>query len=247
MSIAIIGGSGLTALEGLEIQRQQMQKTPYGEPSGPLTFGLLNNREIIFLPRHGNPHIIPPHEINYRANVWALRENGVEDIIAINAVGGITSEMSPGKLVIPDQLIDYTWSRQHTFFVKNDKEVVHVDFTVPYTPSLRQQILRAAKSISVDCIDGGTYGATQGPRLETAAEILRMESDGCDLVGMTGMPEAVLARELDLNYACISVVANWAAGKSDELISMESIQEYLHKGMGKVRTLLSATIKDNRT
>ena len=247
MSIAIIGGSGLTALEGLEIQRQQMQKTPYGEPSGPLTFGLLNNREIIFLPRHGNPHIIPPHEINYRANVWALRENGVEDIIAINAVGGITSEMSPGKLVIPDQLIDYTWSRQHTFFVKNDKEVVHVDFTVPYTPSLRQQILRAAKSISVDCIDGGTYGATQGPRLETAAQILRMESDGCDLVGMTGMPEAVLARELDLNYACISVVANWAAGKSDELISMESIQEYLHKGMGKVRTLLSATIKDNRT
>jgi 5'-methylthioinosine phosphorylase len=247
MSIAIIGGSGLTALEGLEIQRQQMQKTPYGEPSGPLTFGLLNNREIIFLPRHGNPHIIPPHEINYRANVWALRENGVEDIIAINAVGGITSEMSPGKLVIPDQLIDYTWSRQHTFFVKNDKEVVHVDFTVPYTPGLRQQILRAAKSISVDCIDGGTYGATQGPRLETAAEILRMESDGCDLVGMTGMPEAVLARELDLNYACISVVANWAAGKSDELISMESIQEYLHKGMGKVRTLLSATIKDNRT
>ena len=247
MSIAIIGGSGLTALEGLEIQRQQMQKTPYGEPSGPLTFGLLNNREIIFLPRHGNPHIIPPHEINYRANVWALRENDVEDIIAINAVGGITSEMSPGKLVIPDQLIDYTWSRQHTFFVKNDKEVVHVDFTVPYTPSLRQQILRAAKSISVDCIDGGTYGATQGPRLETAAEILRMESDGCDLVGMTGMPEAVLARELDLNYACISVVANWAAGKSDELISMESIQEYLHKGMGKVRTLLSATIKDNRT
>lgn len=247
MSIAIIGGSGLTALEGLEIQRQQMQKTPYGEPSGPLTFGLLNNREIIFLPRHGNPHIIPPHEINYRANVWALRENGVVDIIAINAVGGITSEMLPGKLVIPDQLIDYTWSRQHTFFVKNDKEVVHVDFTVPYTPSLRQQILRAAKSISVDCIDGGTYGATQGPRLETAAEILRMESDGCDLVGMTGMPEAVLARELDLNYACISVVANWAAGKSDELISMESIQEYLHKGMGKVRTLLSATIKDNRT
>ena len=247
MSIAIIGGSGLTALEGLEIQRQQMQKTPYGEPSGPLTFGLLNNREIIFLPRHGNPHIIPPHEINYRANVWALRENGVEDIIAINAVGGITSEMSPGKLVIPDQLIDYTWSRQHTFFVKNDKEVVHVDFTVPYTPSLRQQILRAAKSITVDCIDGGTYGATQGPRLETAAEIIRMESDGCDLVGMTGMPEAVLARELDLNYACISVVANWAAGKSDELISMESIQEYLHKGMGKVRTLLSATIKDNRT
>lgn len=247
MSIAIIGGSGLTALEGLEIQRQQMQKTPYGEPSGPLTFGLLNNREIIFLPRHGNPHIIPPHEINYRANIWALSENGVEDIIAINAVGGITSEMSPGKLVIPDQLIDYTWSRQHTFFVKNDKEVVHVDFTVPYTPSLRQQILRAAKSISVDCIDGGTYGATQGPRLETAAEILRMESDGCDLVGMTGMPEAVLARELDLNYACISVVANWAAGKSGELISMESIQEYLHKGMGKVRTLLSATIKDNRT
>lgn len=247
MSIAIIGGSGLTALEGLEIQRQQMQKTPYGEASGPLTFGLLNNREIIFLPRHGNPHIIPPHEINYRANVWALRENGVEDIIAINAVGGITREMSPGKLVIPDQLIDYTWSRQHTFFVKNDKEVVHVDFTVPYTPSLRQQILRAAKSISIDCIDGGTYGATQGPRLETAAEILRMESDGCDLVGMTGMPEAVLARELDLNYACISVVANWAAGKSDELISMESIQEYLHKGMGKVRTLLSATIKDNRT
>ncbi len=242
MSIAIIGGSGLTALEGLEIQRQQMQKTPYGEPSGPLTFGLLNNRDIIFLPRHGNPHAIPPHRINYRANIWALRENGVEDIIAVNAVGGITARMSPGRLVIPSQLIDYTWSRQHTYYEGDGNEVVHVDFTCPYTPELRQQILHASKSIGLECRDGGIYGATQGPRLETAAEIKRMENDGCDLVGMTGMPETVLARELGLNYACICVVANWAAGKTDEIIKMDMIEKNLRDGMIKVRRLLSAAI-----
>jgi len=240
MSIAVIGGSGLAALDGLQITRQQMQKTPYGQPSGPLTFGLLNEREIIFLPRHGNPHVIPPHKINYRANLWALRENGVDEIIAVNAVGGITSEMYPGRLVIPEQLIDYTWSRQHTFFETDGDEVVHVDFTHPYTETLR--LIRAAAEGQLDCFDGGTYGATQGPRLETAAEIRRLEKDGCNVVGMTGMPEAVLARELELSYACVALVANWAAGKSEDLISMDIIQKNLLEGIKNVRKLLAAAV-----
>ncbi|MBM2830725.1 MAG: 5'-methylthioadenosine phosphorylase, partial [Gammaproteobacteria bacterium] len=136
-ALAIIGGSGLTAIRGLEIKRQQMQQTPYGEPSGPLTFGVLNGKEIVFLPRHGNPHVIPPHRINYRANIWALKENGIKNIISVNAVGGITKEMHPGRLVIPEQIIDYTSSRKHTYFEENINEVIHIDFTYPYSEKLR--------------------------------------------------------------------------------------------------------------
>jgi 5'-methylthioinosine phosphorylase len=240
--LAIIGGSGLTALHGLQIKRLQMQKTPYGEPSGPLTFGILNEKEVVFLPRHGNPHMIPPHKVNYRANVWALRENGVKNIIAVNAVGGITQEMYPGRLVIPSQIIDYTWGRNHTYFEDDINEVTHVDFTHPYNENLRQALIKASRKIKCNCHDGGTYGATQGPRLETAAEISKMEQEGCDLVGMTGMPEAALARELELNYASVCLVANWAAGKSDDIITMDIIEKNLHDGIKKVCNLLEATI-----
>jgi 5'-methylthioinosine phosphorylase len=240
--LAIIGGSGLTALKGLKITRQQMQQTPYGELSGPLTLGTLNKKEVVFLPRHGNPHIIPPHKINYRANIWALKENGINNIIAVNAVGGITREMYPGRLVIPSQIIDYTSGRKHTYFEDEINEVTHIDFTRPYNESLRQYLIKASHEIKLNCHDGGTYGATQGPRLETAAEIKRLEQDGCDLVGMTGMPEAALARELELNYTSICLVANWAAGKSDDIITMDIIEKNLHDGINNVCKLLEATI-----
>lgn len=241
-ALAIIGGSGLTALKGLEIKRQQMQQTPYGEPSGPLTFGILSGKEIIFLPRHGNPHMIPPDKINYRANIWALKENDVRNIVSVNAVGGITREMCPGRLAIPEQIIDYTWSRKHTYFEENINAVTHIDFTHPYCEKLRQHLIQAGHTAQLNIFAGGTYGATQGPRLETAAEIMRMEKDGCDLVGMTGMPEAALARELELNYASISVVANWAAGKSEDAITMEMIEQNLRSGIEKACKLLEATI-----
>ncbi len=241
-ALAIIGGSGLTALRGLEIKRQQMQKTPYGEPSGPLTFGILSGKEIVFLPRHGNPHVIPPHKINYRANIWALKENRIKNIISVNAVGGITKEMYPGRLVIPENIIDYTWSRKHTYFEENINEVTHVDFTHPYCEELREHLVKAGRVSNLNIFAGGTYGATQGPRLETATEIKRMERDGCDLVGMTGMPEAALARELELNYASISVVVNWAAGKSVETITMNMIEKNLKSGIEKACQLLEAAI-----
>ena len=240
--LAIIGGSGLTALNGLAITRQQMQQTPYGQPSGPLTFGTFNDKEIVFLPRHGNPHVIPPHKINYRANIWALRENDIRNIIAINAVGGITQEMYPGRLVIPSQIIDYSWGRKHTYFDEDIDRVTHVDCSHPYSDSLRQCLMQAVKDTHIDCFYGGTYGATQGPRLESIAEIRRMETDGCDLVGMTGMPEAALARELQLDYASVCVVANWAAGKSDDIITMDIIETNLQAGISSVCDLLEAVI-----
>lgn len=243
-ALAIIGGSGLTAIRGLEIKRQQMQQTPYGEPSGPLTFGVLNGKEIVFLPRHGNPHVIPPHRINYRANIWALKENGIKNIISVNAVGGITKEMHPGRLVIPEQIIDYTSSRKHTYFEENIDEVIHVDFTYPYSEKLRKHLIEAGRKTKLKIHAGGTYGATQGPRLETAAEIGRMEKDGCDLVGMTGMPEAALARELELDYASISVVVNWAAGKSEGEITMKVIEKNLNSGVEQACQLLEAAIPD---
>lgn len=236
--LAIIGGTGLTSLEGLEITRREVVTTPYGEPSGPLTHGVLAGKEVVFLPRHGDGHTIPPHRINYRANIWALRQIGVKRVVAVAAVGGIRADMAPGCIAIPDQIIDYTWSRGHTFFEDNLTHVTHVDFTHPYCEELRAALIAAGRSAGIAVIENGTYGATQGPRLETAAEINRMERDGCDMVGMTGMPEAALAREAELCYAACAVVANWAAGRSDGEITMEEIEHHLKGGMEKVRTLL---------
>lgn len=242
-NIAIIGGTGLTTLEGLEIVRREVVHTPYGEPSGPLTHGVLNGKQVVFLARHGYGHTIPPHRINYRANVWALREVGVARVIAVAAVGGITPDMGPGMLAVPDQIIDYTWGRASTFFDKDLSHVTHVDFTYPYDQTLRELLLRAGAKAGVQIADGGVYGVTQGPRLETAAEINRMERDGCTIVGMTAMPEAVLAREMDLAYASCAVVANWAAGKGDgSVIEMAEIERTLKDGMEKVRRVLAALV-----
>jgi 5'-methylthioinosine phosphorylase len=240
--LGIIGGSGLTALAGLKVLRRQMQQTPWGEPSGPLVVGEFAGREVIFLPRHGQPHAIPPHKINYRANLWALHEVGVRRILAVNAVGGIDTLAEPGALVIPDQIIDYTWSRAHTYFESGLDQVTHVDFTTPYSEALRELLIAAAADINLGMNPSGTYGATQGPRLETAAEIARLERDGCHVVGMTGMPEAALARELNMEYACVCVVANHAAGKSAEPITMELIQANLNQGMVRAQQLLQAVI-----
>jgi len=244
--LAIIGGSGLTELEGLEIIDELHIETIWGKPSAPIKVGKFNNKEILFLPRHGNPHTIPPHRINYRANIQALKDNDVNEIIAVNAVGGITKNMTPCRIVIPDQLIDYTHGRIDTFYEDNLKEVIHIDFTVPYSESLRQQLTNTAKENNIDLCAGGTYAVTQGPRLETAAEINRYEKDGCDIVGMTSMPEASLAKELEMEYACCSLVVNWAAGKTDEIITMEIIENNLNKGISKVHELLSAFLKEKQ-
>ena len=240
--VAIIGGSGLTKLKNLEITRREVLRSPYGEPSSPLVFGRLGGQNPVFLAPHGHGHTIPPHEVNYRANIWALKEVGATHVIAVNAVGGITPDMTSGRLVIPDQIIDYTYGRHHTFFGNEQKPVTHVDFTFPYCDELRATIAAAARDIPLDIATAGTYGATQGPRFESIAEIRRMERDGSDIVGMTGMPETSLARELGLCYACIAVVANPAAGKAEGTISLQEIERILESGMAQVRSLLEQTL-----
>ena len=235
--LAVIGGSGLAQLSGLEVSRREVVKTPYGEPSAAVTRGSFGETELAFLARHGDEHQIPPHQINYRANIWALKLVGVERIIAVAAVGGIHAELAPGALVIPHQIVDYTWSRPQTFFEDGKDAVVHIDFTRPYSEGLRGVLLRAARQAGIDVAESGTYGVTQGPRLETAAEIDRLERDGCDIVGMTAMPEAALARELDLEYATCAVVVNAAAGRGGDTITMESIEANLNVGIEKVRLL----------
>lgn len=240
--LAIIGGTGLTSLKGLEITRREVMHSPFGEPSGPLVHGVLFGTEVVFLPRHGSGHTIPPHKVNYRANIWSLKEAGADKVIAVNAVGGIRPDMQPGRLVFPNQILDYTWDRLNTYFEEGLTHVTHIDFTDPYCEELRQVLIRGARTMNLDFVDEGTYGATQGPRLETAAEINRMERDGCDIVGMTGMPEAALARELRLCYASCGVVANMAAGRGKGEITMEEIEQHLIEGMHKVRTLLEYVV-----
>lgn len=239
---AIIGGTGLTKLENLEVVRREIVMTSFGEPSSVLEFGCIDGaveQEVVFLARHGHAHNIPPHMVNYRANIKALKSIGVTSIFAINAVGGIREDMVPGTLAVPDQIIDYTTRRVNSFFESNLSHVTHIDFSYPYNAELIQWVLNAAQQQGIDIIKDGTYAATEGPRLETAAEIQRLKRDGCDMVGMTGMPEAALARELQMEYASICVNANWAAGISDELISMQAIEQNLLSGMANVRKLLA--------
>ncbi len=237
--LAIIGGTGLTRLSTLAVAHREVVRTPYGEPSSTLVFGQIAGKDAVFLARHGHGHTIPPHRVNYRANLWALRNCGAKAVLAVASVGGI-SGVEPGDLVVPHQLIDYTHGRETTFFDGGDRTVVHVDFTHPYAPHLRAACLEAAAAGGIALRDGGVYAAVSGPRLETAAEIERLARDGATLVGMTGMPEAALARELELPYASIAVVVNHAAGRGDsgERISMEHIAEVLETAMDKVRTLL---------
>ncbi|MFG0583565.1 S-methyl-5'-thioinosine phosphorylase [Ectopseudomonas khazarica] len=240
--LAIIGGTGLTQLPGLEIRQAVSVETPYGAPSADILRGEYAGRDVLFLARHGQPHRIAPHQINYRANLWALKQVGASAIVAVNAVGGIHAAMGAGHFCVPHQIIDYTAGRAHTFFEGELEHVTHVDFSHPYDEALRERLIAALRSEGAACSSQGVYGCTQGPRLETAAEIVRMERDGCDLVGMTGMPEAALARELALPYACLALVVNPAAGKAPGLITMAEIERVLEQGMGAVKGVLARVL-----
>ncbi len=241
--IAIIGGSSLSQLPGLAITHRQVVRTPYGEPSGAIRLGVFAGRRVAFLARHGEGHSLPPHRVNYRANLHALAQLRPEAVLAINTVGGITSLCGPRTFVVPDQIIDYTHGRAASFWDEAG-EMRHVEFGEPYAHGMRQRVLDAAKRSSIDVVDGGCYGATQGPRFESRAEIERMRRDGCDVVGMTGMPEAALARELALDYACIAPVANWAAGCGDgEAISLDEVFANLAAANAKLPSLLEAVLQ----
>ena len=245
LGLAIIGGTGLYKLADLQDVEAHQPVTRYGAPSGPIRVGTLAGKRVAFLARHGEGHSVPPHRINYRANLAALKAVGARQVLALNTVGGITERFGPRVLGCPDQLIDYTWGRISTLSEETGADVLHVDFGDPYTPALRREILAAAMRADVAMVDGGCYGATQGPRLETKAEISRMRRDGCDLVGMTGMPEAGLARELGLEYACIAIVANWAAGAGpdpDEQITLEEVLANVDAASADLGSLLSALL-----
>lgn len=210
--IGIIGGSSLQTLHGLKIERKAVVRTPFGTPSAPVIYGSLNGHSLAFLARHGLQHTIPPHLINYRANIWALRHIGCQDIFAFSAMCSITADIKVGEIVIPDQLIDYTWNRQSTFFNSQIDTVHYTEFDQPYAESTRQRLIAIAKQQDCGYQDSATYGITQGPRYETKAEIRRYRNDGCHLVGMTGMPEASLAQETNLNYAVCGLVTKQYTG-----------------------------------
>ena len=241
--IAIIGGTGLTELEGPELTQTHDINTALGKPSSLIQEGTWNGQRVLFLARHGHPHAVPPHKVNYRANILALQQLGATHIVAVNAVGGIHSEMVSGRIAVPHQIVDYTYGRENTFFDGDFRPLDHIDLTHPYDETLRQALMLAGKQAGLSVSDFGVYAATQGPRLETIAEIVRLERDGCDLVGMTGMPEAALARELNIPYASICLVVNPAAGKSDGEITMDEIRAVIGTGMGQVRDMLGALLE----
>lgn len=246
IELAVIGGTGVYALGELTDVETRRPETRYGAPSGPIRVGQIDGKRVAFLARHGEGHALPPHKINYRANLAALKAVGATRVLALNTVGGITERFGPRVLACPDQLIDYTWGRISTL-CEDGGEVLHVDFGEPYTPALRGQVIVAARRAGVALVDGGCYGATQGPRLETRAEIARLRRDGCDLVGMTGMPEAGLARELGLDYACLAIVANWAAGAgpdADEVITLQDVLDNVTAAMGDVAKVVQALLAD---
>lgn len=236
----ILGGAGFYRMADFTTERRQVVRTPYGLPSGALTFGRIGDcAEIVFLARHGYGHTLAPHVINYRANLWALREVGVTRIVSVATTGGIRTDCQPGALVVPDQIVDYTWGRASTF-VDSDQPVIHPDMTEPFSAGLRAELLEAAATCGIPVVDGATYACTQGPRLETAAEIRRLSNDGCDLVGMTAMPEAALARELGIEYAALCVVTNYAAGIGDSTrrISFDGVQPQFEAAMLATQRML---------
>lgn len=245
IELAIIGGTGLYKLADLQDVEAHQPVTHYGALSGPVRVGTLDGRRVAFLARHGEGHSLPPHKINYRANLAALKALGAQRVLALNTVGGITERFGPRVLGCPDQLIDYTWGRIPTICEEPGTDVIHIDFGEPYTRSLREAVVTAAAKAGVALVDGGCYGATQGPRLETRAEIARMRRDGCDLVGMTGMPEAGLAREMGLDYACLAIVANWAAGAGpdpDEVITLQDVLDNVAAASSGLPALLHALL-----
>jgi 5'-methylthioinosine phosphorylase len=239
-TLALIGGTGLTELD--EHAEALSIDTPYGAAAAAIRVIATKPLRLLFLPRHGSPHRFPPHRVNYRANMWALRAAGAHQVLAVSAVGGVGPGYAPGTLAAPDQLIDYSWGREHTYSDSAEVELVHVDFTWPYEGPLRKTLLTAARAADIPLVDGGCIGVFQGPRLESAAEIKRARRDGCDMVGMTSLPEAGLARELGLDYAGLAVVSNFAAGITDEPLSEADIAASLREPMQRVRTLVQALV-----
>lgn len=243
-TIGLIGGTGALAVADSEPGSRRPAATPYGETSSPLLSWDTDRARFHFVARHGLDGSIPPHRVNYRANVWALHEESPDIVIGINAVGGITPAAMPTRLIFPEQIVDYTWGRAHTFADGEMQPLQHVEFTAPFGAGARAALLAAARELGLDFHPTGTYGATQGPRLETAAEIERMDRDGCDIVGMTAMPEAALAREVGLDYAICAVVVNWAAGRAPDSNAgapgiHAQMRRYLEAGMVQVRRLLA--------
>ena len=246
MTIAIIGGSGLDRLERLGIKASYRRPTAYGAPSAPIVRGDIDGVEVLFLARHGSDHHLPPHLINYRANIAALAALGASEIIATTAVGGISAQASPGTIVIPHQIIDYTYGREQTLYDGTSTSLNHIDFTSPYSARLRDDLIATADRVDGAILGDGVYGATQGPRLETAAEIKRLARDGCTIVGMTGMPEAALAREAGLDYASCSLVVNWGAGIGPTPITMAAIEKQLATGMTRLMDMVVEFLKTRR-
>ncbi len=253
MTLAIIGGSGFDQLPNFAVVEQRKVSTPYGPPSAPLSFGKYCGSKLVFLPRHGDDHSIAPHRINYRANMYALKDAGVTEVIALAAVGGINPDFPARSIAIPHQIIDYTSAREHTFYDGKlysnshvDDKVNHIDFTEPYDQPLRLRLIQAAqhaaRHTTIEVNNSGVYAVTQGPRLETAAEIDRLERDGAEIVGMTAMPEAALARELNMRYAGIALVANVAAGRGDQELTMETIYANLAATTDDAVTILEQFI-----
>jgi len=236
VKLAIIGGSLLKNINSLTIVSEERIRTPFGLPSDNFITGGMDGIEVVYFNRHGVSHHIAPHQINYKANMFVLKLLDVTHILAVAAVGGITEKMAPMKWVVPDQIIDYTHGRFHTYHDSNNKRVEHIDFSYPFDAALSNMLLKALENTGCDYENRGTYGVTQGPRLETIAEIKRMQRDGCDIVGMTAMPEAAFARELDMKYASLSLVVNWAAGKDSDgnspaqIISMDEIKQRITEG-----------------
>ncbi len=251
--LAVIGGTGLSAINCFTIVGTEEVSTSYSSSTVEVTICESYGQRVAFLPRHGAGHTVPPHKINYRANIAALKKLGVEKIVAINAVGAIHPEFMPGSFAVPHQLIDYSHSRESTFFSNTDAEVIHIDFTAPFAEELRQVLINSATLINtvggrgVSVLNDGVYGVTQGPRLETAAEIMKLKSDGCDMVGMTAMPEAALARELGIDYACLAISVNWAAGLSEDLISLDEIRAILAGCIGTVESVLQSVVAELST
>jgi len=241
VTLALVGGTGLTELD--ENVKSISADTPYGVPSASIREVQSGPVRLLFLPRHGNPHRFPPHCVNYQANMWALKEVGADHVLAVSAVGGVCGPYGPATLAVPDQLIDYTWGRNHTFCDSEHVELEHVDFTRPYEGPLRRTLLKAARDASIEVVDGGCIGVFQGPRLESSAEVEKARRDGCHMAGMTSLPEAGLARELGLDYAGLAVVSNWGAGVTGEPLSEDDIAETLREPMMSVRALVRALLK----
>lgn len=238
--IAVIGGTGMNTWPGFVEEGPLPSMTPWGRATGTPLAGRIGEQAVIFQPRHGSEHRVAPHRVNFRANIAALAAAGVQRIVAIAAVGSMQQALPPGAIAVPDDCIDYTWGRAHTFSDSALRPLQHVEITEPFAP-LRRVLLDAAAGAGVPVFDGGVIGVTQGPRLETAAEVRRLCRDGCDMVGMTTMPEAALAREAGLEYGLVAVSVNWAAGMGSGDIHGE-IQRSVEDGMEKVRRLLSAAL-----